>query len=68
MKKTGEENWETRNNILALYESWWVLKDHDAGEKLPNPVRNWGEKPDKRSIDKKLPNRWGELGKKTERL
>ena len=36
--ETEEENRETNKNILALWGSWWVLKDHVAGEKPPNPV------------------------------
>ena len=37
--KTGKENQETIENILAQYESYWVLKnDYVTGKKLSNPM------------------------------
>ena len=58
MRKAGEENQKTTENILALYESKWVSKSHVASEKSSNSVRNWGGKSDKGLIDKKSPNWW----------
>ena len=36
--KTGKENRETNENILALWGSWWVSKSHVADKKPPNLV------------------------------
>ena len=67
--ETEEENRVTNENILAPWESWWVLKDHVAGKKLPNPTREIGEENQTReSIDKKPTNSMKKYGKKTERL
>ena len=49
-----KENQKTTENILALYQSWWVLKDdYVTSEKLFNLMTgDWGKKPI-RLIDEK---------------
>ena len=60
---TEEENREANKNILALWGSWWVSKNHVTGEKPPNLVMgDWREKSDKKPIDEKpLGLDWGSV-------
>lgn len=54
--ETEDENRKTSKNILALWESWWALKDHVASEKsLHLMIEDWGEKLKKWSNNEKSP-------------
>ena len=69
MKETGDENRKTIKNILAPWGSWWVFKSHVDDEKPSNPVmEDWGGKPDKKSIDKKLLELNEEIWEKNQKI
>ena len=60
-RKSGENE-----NILALWRSWWVSKDHVFGKKPPNLVmRNWEGKPETGINQWKTSRtRWRNMGRK----